>query len=204
MAVTTSATRPPLGMPAGSIRSLLAIQTIIIFWMLMLIPTDERTKQIPLNTYFLLTLVMVYFVAHGKSIARRGEGTSSPLWLPGGSIRFLILAGTAAVFVFVILQHPDRLHRLTPTPEDITNHWRYFISALGVGFVLGYGTRLLPFRNSWAFQAFQAWTAIIAMAILFLEFVLQILNVSVEVPLDASAWNTAVIGIVAFYYGSRS
>ena len=77
--------RPPLGLPAGSIRGLLALQIVLIFWMLLLV-TQEI--PIPLNLYFLLSLVMMFFVSHGKSIARRGEGVSSPLWLPGGSIRF--------------------------------------------------------------------------------------------------------------------
>ena len=67
------------------------------------------SRPIPLNLYFLLSLVMVFFVSHGKSIARKGDATPSPLWLPGGTLRFVILAGTAAVFAFVLFEHPDRI-----------------------------------------------------------------------------------------------
>lgn len=200
MAVTTNPVRPPLGMPPGSVRGLLSLQTAITFWMLLLIPTGPK---IPLHLYFLLTLVMIFFVAHGKSIARRGEGPS-PLWLPGGSIRFLLVAGTLATFAYVIFNDAVRLERLTPEGEDITRNWRYYVSALGIGFVLGYGTRILPFRNTWSFQAFQAWTAILAMAVLFLEFVLQLLNVGLVVPREFVAWETVVVGTTAFYFGSRS
>ena len=134
----------------------------------------ENAVPIPLNLYFLLSLVMVFFVAHGKSIARKDETTPSPLWLPGGTLRFIILAGTAAVIGYVAYAHPDRLTRLTPNPDQLVN-WKYYLGALAIGFVLGYATRLLPFRHAWTFQAFQAWIAIIAMAILFLEMVLQII-----------------------------
>ena len=199
----TAVARPPLGLPPGSIRGLLALQVTIIFWVLLLAP-NENVVPIPLNLYFLLATVMVFFVSHGKSIARRGEATPSPLWLPGGTLRFVILAGTAAVFAFLDVQHPDRFGRLTPNPEQLT-YWKYYLGALGVGFVLGYGTRILPFRHSWMFQAFQAWTAIIAMAILLLHLVFEvIINFSLDIPIDAVAWNTIVTAVVAFYFGSRS
>lgn len=198
-----AAPRPPLGLPPGSIRGLLALQVTIIFWILLLVPA-EKAVPIPLNLYFLLATVMIFFVAHGKSIARKDEPAPSPLWLPGGTLRFLILAGTAGVFAFLAVQHPDRFARLTPNPDQLA-HWKYYLGALGIGFVLGYGTRVLPFRHSWLFQAFQAWTAIIAMAILFLHMVFEvIINFSVDIPFDAVAWNTIVTAIVAFYFGSRS
>ncbi|MBO0699954.1 MAG: hypothetical protein J2P46_16270 [Zavarzinella sp.] len=197
----TAVPRPPLGLPPGSIRGLLAIQITAIFWVFLLSPEDVR---IPLNLYFLLSLVMVFFVAHGKSIARRDEATPSPLWLPGGTLRFLILAGTAAVIAYVAVKYPDRLDRLTPRQDDLAD-WKYYLGAVSIGFVLGYGTRILPFRHAWAFQAFQAWIAIIAMAILFLHVIFEvIINFSLEVPIKPVAWYSAVTGITAFYYGSRS
>ena len=201
------APRPPLGLPPGSIRGLLALQITVIFWILLLAPNEdmERVHEIPLNLYFLLSMVLVFFVAHGKSIARRAEPTPSPLWLPGGTLRFVILAGTVAVLVYVGLNHPDRLARLTPNPDQLREEWKYYLAALGIGFFLGYGVRLLPFRHAWMFQAFQAWIAIIAMAVLFLHMVFEvIINVSMPEPIKAVAWQTAVTGIVAFYFGSRS
>jgi hypothetical protein len=199
----TIAPRPPLGLPPGSVRGLLAIQITATFWILLLVP-NETAVPIPLSLYFLLAMVMVFFVAHGKSIARRADPTPSPLWLPGGTLRFLILAGTTAVIAYVAVKHPDRLDRLTPNPDQLPN-WKYYLSAVGLGFVLGYGTRILPFRHAWMFQAFQAWIAIIAMGILFLHLVFEvIINVSLPHTIDPVAWNSIVTGIVAFYFGSRS
>jgi hypothetical protein len=197
--------RPPLGLPPGSIRGLLALQIAIIFWLLLIIPSEpDRKILIPLNLYFLASLVMVYFVSHGKSIARRADPMPSPLWLPGGTIRFILLAGTIAVFADLAFRHPERFERLTPTPEQMKN-WIFYLSALGGGFVLGYATRVLPFRHSWIFQAFQAWIAILSMAILFLDMIFQVfINFSLSAGTDPKFWNTLVTAVVAFYFGSRS
>jgi len=201
--VATVVPRPPLGLPPGSIRGLLALQIVILFWVFLLAPA-ERVTPIPLNLYFLLSFVMVFFVSHGKSIARKDDATPSPLWLPGGTLRFVILIGTGAVFAYVLYARPDHIQRLTPHPDQLKN-WPYYLGALAIGFVLGYGTRILPFRNAWSFQSFQAWMAIIAMALLFLDMIFQvIINFSLPNPIDPLAWQTIVTGIVAFYYGSRS
>jgi hypothetical protein len=198
--------RPPLGLPPGSIRGLLSLQIAIIFWLLLIIPSDpDRKIPIPLNLYFLASLVMMFFVSHGKSIASRRDPAPSPLWLPGGTFRFILLAGTIAVFADLTFRHPERFARLTPDPEQMT-YWLHFLIALGGGFILGYSTKILPFlRHSWIFQAFQAWMAIIAMAILLIEMIYRVfVGTSLTENVEPVIWSTAVTGIVAFYFGSRS
>ncbi|MCX7666333.1 MAG: hypothetical protein N2112_12395, partial [Gemmataceae bacterium] len=78
--------RAPLGLPPGSVRGILAIVSVIQLWLLLLLP-DERAIPIPLNLYFLLALVLIFFVAHGKSMETSKSNEPSPLWLPRGSIR---------------------------------------------------------------------------------------------------------------------
>ena len=195
--------RPPLGLPPGSIRGILSILIVSIFWILLLVP-DEKAIKIPLNLYFLLSLVMVFFVAHGKSIARREDPHPSPFWLPGGTLRFLIVVGTIAVITYIAFEHPERFDRLNLDLEQL-GRWKFYMAALGIGFLLGYCRRILPFKHEWWFQAFQAWVAIIAMAILFFELVFQtLINIHLQNPVEGLAWHTAVTGIVAFYFGSRS
>ena len=67
---SSDAARPPLGLPPGSIRGLLSLQIVITFWLLLAMPEDKQ-KPIPMNLYFLLTMVFVFFVSHGKSIAKK-------------------------------------------------------------------------------------------------------------------------------------
>src|SRR5437868_2192350 len=82
--------------------------------------------------------------------------------------------------------------RLPPQPKDLES-WTYYLGALAAGFVLGYITRILPFRHAWAFQAFQAWAAIIAMAIIFFELIFRaFINPNLNVPIEARAWQTVV------------
>ncbi len=195
--------RRPLGLPSGSIRGILSILIVAIFWILLLV-SNEQAIRIPLNLYFLLSMVMIFFVAHGKSIARRDEPHASPLWLPGGTLRFIILVGTGAVLTYVAIKYPDRLDRLTPDQQQLSR-WKPYFSALGIGFVLGYIMHVMPFKRTWWFEAFQAWMAIIAMTILFLELIFQVfINITLPNPVEAVAWHTAVTAIVAFYFGSRS
>ena len=200
---SSDAARPPLGLPPGSIRGLLSLQIVITFWLLLAMPEDKQ-KPIPMNLYFLLTMVFVFFVSHGKSIAKKADPTPSPLWLPGGTLRLVIVGGTVAILAFLAVNHPTYFDRLTPD-RDSLHEWKYYLAATCGGFFVGYLFRLFPFRNSWAFQSFQAWMSLIAMFSLFLETILQVfVKPTLSENLDFLTWQTAVTGIVACYYGTRS
>ncbi len=111
--------RPPLGLPPGSVRGILALMIMAMGWLLLLLP-DSANVTIPLNLYCLLPLVILFFFSHGKSIADANDPDPSPLYLPGGTLRLLIVAGTVAVVVYLNLHHSDRLYqRLKPSPEQL-------------------------------------------------------------------------------------
>src|SRR5207248_4431468 len=66
-------------------------------WTLILI-APEDVVQIPLYLYYLMFLVLGhFFAAHGRSIAGPHTSSASPLYLPRGSLRTLIVLGFAAV-----------------------------------------------------------------------------------------------------------
>src|SRR5262245_10900741 len=91
--------RHALGMPAGSVRALLAFGVLGYLWILVL-PISDRGKP-PITAqpnaghaflFLQLLIVMIlahFFAAHGRTIggvvSRR-----SPLALPRGSVRFLL------------------------------------------------------------------------------------------------------------------
>jgi hypothetical protein len=207
----TEIPRHPLGLPPGSVRAILALQVVLTFWLLLLVPEQQKVV-IPLYLYFLVALVMIFFVSHGKSIARKKDPTPSPLYLPGGSVRFIIVAGTAAVIGYLTYLRqtdpdaPNRFDRLNPTMAQL-EYWKFYVGALLIGFTLGYAVRVLPFQHSYAYQSFQAWTAILAMFSLTADMIFQVfINTTLveKLGLGVVYWQTAVTGIAAFYYGSRS
>src|SRR5205085_1678500 len=153
--------RHPLGLPQGSVRAVLSLAIVGLFWLLLLLPAD-RDVQIPLYLYFLLGLVLLFFASHGRSIDPEGGSHRSPLGLPRGSIRGIILLGTMAVVAWCI--HSDRdllIARLTPSTQQLP-HWPYLLGALLGGFFLGWIIRLGPWKGVYWFQDLQEWISLIA------------------------------------------
>src|SRR5690348_17062374 len=112
--------RHPLGLPQGSVRAVLSLTIVGLFWLLLLLPADIDVK-IPPYLYFLLGLILLFFASHGHSIAPQGTTHRSPLGLPRGSIRGIILIGTVAVVAWCI--HSDRellIARLTPSAPQLS------------------------------------------------------------------------------------
>ncbi len=203
----SDAPRAPLGLPPGSVRAILAILTMVQLWILLLLPED-RAIPIPLNLYFLMALVLVFFAAHGKSISTNSGSTPSPLWMPRGSIRFLLAVITIGVVVFISVNYPERFdRRLIPnfTKPEETVYWKYLLAAVFGGIVLGQFTRIFPFKDSYGFQTFKAWASLIAITTMFIEVILQtMVRSSLVKQFDFSGWEVIVTAIVAFYYGVRS
>lgn len=196
--------RAPLGLPPGSIRGILALLIVLQLWLLLLLP-EQYKVPIPLNLYLLMTLVAVFFVSHGKSIGSAGGIHPSPLYLPGGTLRLIIIGGTALVVGYLYTNHPERLEeRLRPSEAQFAQ-WPVLVGAYVGGFLLGYVFRFMPFRHFWAFQAFQAWLSIIAMVLLFAEvFIQAFINPTLKGEFDLRMWEAVVTAVTAWYFGTRS
>jgi hypothetical protein len=203
MSTPSDLPRSPLGLPAGSIRGLLSLQIVITCWLLLLVP-EHLAVVFPLNLYFLLCLVMVFVVSHGNSIARKSDPAPSPLYLPGGTLRLLIIGGTIASVVYTALNYPSRFDRLSPGADQMV-HWLTYLACLAGGFTFGLAMKIMPFRNSWGFQTFQAWLALLSMGSLLLETILQVfVKTTIVQQLDFLTWQCIVTAVVAAYFGSRS
>ncbi len=195
--------RHPLGLPAGSVRATLTLMIVGLFWLLQLI-TDESVP-IPLYLYFLLGLVLVFFGAHGHTIAPSGTGHPSPWWLPRGTIRWLILLGSLGVNGWLLYSDPDRvIRRLTPHSDQL-QQWPSLLAALLGGFTLGWIIRLGPWKRTPWFQDIQAWISLLAMLGLGAEILFRLfVNPNLELPLKLPLWESILVGIVSFYFGVRS
>src|SRR5262249_19319121 len=156
-----SAYRPPLGLPPGSVRAVLALLIGGLFWGLLLF--SDKAEEIPLYLYFLLSLELVFFVAHGHTIGPEATAQASPWWLPRGFFRLVIVAGFLASIGWRLYQNPEALlQRLTPSPDQL-RQWPYLLLALSGGFALGRLLRLGPWRRTPAFQDILAWVSLVAM-----------------------------------------
>jgi len=196
--------RQPLRLPAGSVRAMLATMIAGLFWLLLLLPTEKQIP-IPLFLYFLAGMVLLFFVAHGKSISTGGQ---PPPWgMPRGTFRFLLIAGTIVVIAaHIYLRKTSPLPRLVPAADQL-KQWPNLTIALfgglGAGWLVGRG----PWRNSAVFQDLQAWVSIIAMLGLVAEIIIRLfINPHLEdnPPIDLRTYEEVLTGIIAWYFGSRS
>jgi hypothetical protein len=195
--------RHPLGLPQGSVRAVLSLTIVGLFWLLLLLPADNDV-QIPLYLYFLLGLVLLFFASHGRSIASPEASPRSPLGLPRGSIRGIILLGTVAVVAWCI--HTDRnllIERLTPNPQQL-QQWPYLLGSLLGGFFLGWIIRLGPWKGLYWFQDIQAWSSLIAIVLMAAEIVIRLfIRPNMDQEIDLPLFEKILVAIVAFYFGVR-
>jgi hypothetical protein len=196
--------RSPLGMPPGSVRGILSLFIVLEFWLLLLLPESSKVP-IPINLYLMMTLVAVFFASHGKSIATASDPDPSPLYLPGGTLRFIILAGTVATIGYLYSNHPEWLNeRLRPSQGQLAI-WPLIVGSYVGGLFVGYMLHIMPFRNHWFFQAFLAWISLIAMGLLFVEIIIQaFVKPTLNQDFDLPAWEAVVTAVTACYFGTRS
>jgi hypothetical protein len=205
--------RHAFGWPAGSIRALLALSILGLSWLLVLRPLpgqEGSAAQYKIPAVFvylqmLMVLIMAhFFAAHGGSI-RATPGSRSPLGLPRGSVRFLLLAGYLGLVVYLWRQH-DEFE--APPQASILLQLLLLLSGFFLGHVLTAVVRavsggVLPPT----FQDIQAWIALLALLALAILVVVQVLinpSLSLGERLDVPTVESILAALVGFYFGSRS
>jgi hypothetical protein len=205
--MSTDTPHHPLGWPPGSVRGLLALLIAVECWLLLLLPAPhDPAKQIafPLTLYFLLSNVFFFLVSHGGSVAGPSDPTAPRITF-GGVSKVLIVGGTAGVVALLYANQPERFsERLRPTEAQM-NYWPTVLGAYVGGFFVGYVFRHMPFRDNWMFQAFLAWIAMIAAALMFVEIIFQaFIRPGLKDEFDLQAWGAAITAIVTSYFATRS
>src|SRR5262245_30225866 len=93
VAESPPAKRHALGLPGGSVRATLALMIVGLICALILIPAPA----IPPYLFYLLFMILGhFFAAHGNTIAPAGTDQRSPLYLPPGLIRLVIIVALSA------------------------------------------------------------------------------------------------------------
>jgi hypothetical protein len=214
--MSTQAPLPPsrhaLGLPAGSIRALLALSVLGLLWLLVLRPLpgqEGAVGDIKLPTVFMdLQILMVlilahYFAAHGHSIRPGGVGRS-PLGLPRGSVRFLLLAGYLGLAVYLYHTQPQFEYPSTSALIlFLVLLSAFFLGHLLTAAVRGLSGGVLPY---W-FQDIQAWVALLAMLcmaviLIIVLFINPSLSQDLQIPMPTV--EAVLAGLVGFYFGARS
>jgi hypothetical protein len=190
-----------LGLPPGSVRAVLALMIAGLFW-LVLVLAETRPVQVPLFLYFLTGMILVFFASHGNSI---GVGGKSPLGLPRGFLRAIILLGAAGVIGWLYYTDPTKLPQIvTPEPEQLKQWPTLLLTTLG-GFAIGHIIGRGPWRQTAGFQDILAWVSLLAMIGLVVETILVVfINPRLNQELSLGGWEAVLTALVTFYFGARS
>lgn len=205
--------RHALGLPAGSVRALLALGILGLLWLIALRPiygqkeplVQEKLPLVFVYLQFLMVLILAhFFAAHGGSIGPH-ISTRSPLGLPRGSVRFLLLAGYLGLAAYLYHLQPE--FEVPPTGPFVL-----LLLILTSGFFLGHVLTGLVRRGGggvvppW-FQDIEAWVAILALCVLGIILVVQLVINPTLIPadkLDIPGIESVLAGLVGFYFGARS
>jgi hypothetical protein len=198
-----------LGLPAGSIRALLAILIFATTWGLLIFKPNQ---EVPDYVRDLLFIIMGhYFVARRRSGPAEEPGPP-PLYLPRGSVRLFLVFGSIAVAVLLFLR--GRLTALDENPGVVT------LLLVG-GFLLGVG--LSTFSTWWRDRGHHTprivedLRALISIAAAMMLATLVWNRIFVLFPTDAVdallsprihlgrfGIEDILAAVVGFYFGSRS
>src|SRR5262249_20410289 len=204
---TVAPPRHALGWPEGSIRAILALMVVGLVCTLMLVPM--RGKYLPIPPYLLYLLFLVlghYFAARGHARPQGDAYGRQPLWLPRGSIRFVLLASLIGTAIY----------RNTTDPEGFEQQWLESVQSLKdypmlpvivlAGFLLGALLRMIirSHPTAW-FQDLEAWLSLIAVLLMSVATMIHlVIDPSLGERMDLPFWEGLLAAVVAFYFGERS
>ncbi len=195
------------GLPAGSIRGLLAIIVFVAIWSLMIRMPDQAVPSYLQNLMFIILGHYFATRAAHKHFARKvalaeAEGRPlepNPLYLPNGSIRLILILGFIAVGIFLAVQ----------SQWWINNE----LSQSGITLILAAGF-LLGVLRGYFFKRERRWledvraTISLAAATALLLMVFGYLSIPEIEGLRAIAikfrYEEVLAAIVGFYFGSKT
>jgi hypothetical protein len=201
--------RSALGLPAGSIRAILALMVTGMISLLVALPPHDPPRQIPPYLFYLLFLCVAhFFAAHGHSI-RHVRGSPSPLYLPRGLVRLLLIAALSGSVAYAMVRdQPAFQAQMSETLKKLTEpDYLYLPVVVMAGFFVGVIVRTIVGREnpSPALQDIEAWFALIAILLMCIDALIKfVIYTSVWEPPDLPTWESVIAAVVAFYFGERS
>jgi hypothetical protein len=208
MSTATLQRRHALGLPAGSVRAIHVLLIVGMTAALIVNPTDLRIPIPPYLVYLLFLMVGHYFAAHGVTIASGSTDHPKPLWLPGGTMRLLIILAIAGAIGWKYSQNPESLRRQFELTVDVIREQPFTPLLILGGFFVGVIMRAIVGRTSPPrfIQDFEAWLTLVAGVGLAVAAIIHlVIDPSLEVPgVSWPMWEGILGALVAFYFGARS
>lgn len=198
------AKRHALGLPAGSVRATHVLGVVALVCALILIPTARSIP--PYLIYLLFLMLGHYFGSHGVTIAMRDDPAPSPLFLPGGTVRILIVLALVAAIAWSVYQDPTAFYnKFEASLQALANQPLLPVAILG-GFLVGVIVRAFMGRNpSPTWQDVEAWISIVALVGLAIAALLHIFVEPSEGAEEMLRTIDPYFGaVLAFYFGERS
>lgn len=203
MSTASAYKRHALGLPAGSVRSLHVLLVVALFCIVLLIPPKDPNKPVPLPPYilYLMFIILGHFFAHQSA-----EGHGSPLHLPRGLIRLLVILALGAAIGWKLYSDAGGMQtQFEASVDELKKQPLLPVIILG-GFFLGILLRLAVGGDHapW-FQDVKAWTSIVALVGLGIAVIIHsVINPSLENPVSMPHWEGILGAVIAFYFGERS
>jgi hypothetical protein len=199
--------RHALGLPAGSIRATHILAIVALIAGILLIPTTHDISVPPYLVYLLFLGLGHFFAAHGSSIGQRATGGRSPLYLPAGTIRFLVIAILVGVIGWRAYQDPAALQRSFELSVDELKRQPEVLIAILSAFLLGVIVRAVVGRDNppalW--QDIEAWLSLVALVGLCVAALVHlVIGVSLAERLSLPMGEGFLGAFIAFYFGARS
>ncbi len=202
-----SVKRHALGLPAGSVRATHILGIVGLVCGLLLVPASRDVHVPPYLIYLMFLGLGHYFAAHGADIAPRDTNGHSPLYLPAGTVRFLIVLMLGGTIGWLVYSDPEALRRNFEASLDEMKTQPYLLLTILGAFFFGVIVRRLVGRDHppQAWQDFEAWLSLISLVGLLAAAVVHlVIGVSVPERLSLPLSEGVLGAAIAFYFGARS
>lgn len=193
--------RHALGLPAGSVRTILALMVVGLICCVMLLPTGNDAIP-PYLLYLLFLILGHFFAALGHHHTRPW-----PLHLPPFIVRLLIIGSLMGTVAYLYSSDPTSLERKWEASIDMVREQWYLPILLLAGFFLGVIVRTIVGRNNppMFVQDLEAWIALIAViGLCIVGMVYLVINPTSQRPSNIPNLEGFLAVVVVFYFGARS